>query len=215
MDPDLISAWLREERLAFADFFDQLTPGEWQRESLCAGWTVHDVLAHITTVDTLGSTVVGLIRARGNWDRMNAEAARRVSARHRPDELIERLRASAGSTRRSPGAAPADPLVDIVVHEQDVARPLGRTLHTAPERVALALDHVLASRFYGARKRVRGLRLTATDADWTYGDGPEQVRAPAIDLLFLATGRGLSRNRPGGAPPPQGPGGPPHTGLKR
>ncbi len=116
-----------------------------------------------------------------------------MSARYSPAELIARLRASAGSSRRSPGAAPADPLVDIIVHQQDVARPLGRAMHTPPERVVAALDHVLASRFYGARKRLRGLRLTATDADWSSGDGPEQVRAPAIDLLFLATGRDLSR----------------------
>lgn len=192
-DPDLISTWLRAERLAFADFFDELTDDEWQRESLCPGWTIHDVLAHITSVDTLGSTLVGLIRARGDWDRMNAEAARRVSARHTPAELIAQLRDSAGSSRRSPGASPMDPLADIIVHEQDVARPLGRTLHSPTERVVAALDHVLASRFYGARKRVRGLRLTATDADWSAGDGPEQVRAPAIDLLFLATGREFSR----------------------
>ncbi|NEW29453.1 maleylpyruvate isomerase family mycothiol-dependent enzyme [Nocardia cyriacigeorgica] len=194
MDPDLISTWLRAERLAFADFFDELSDDEWQRESLCAGWTIHDVLAHITSVDSLGSTLMGLIRARGNWDRMNADAARRVSARYAPAELIAQLRAAAGSSRRSPGAAPADPLVDVIVHEQDVARPLGRTLHTPPPRVVAALDHVLASRFYGARKRLRGLRLTATDADWSYGDGPEQVRAPAIDLLLLATGREVARS---------------------
>ncbi|WP_280229774.1 maleylpyruvate isomerase family mycothiol-dependent enzyme [Nocardia cyriacigeorgica] len=103
MDPDLISTWLRAERLAFADFFDELTDDEWQRESLCPGWTIHDVLAHITSVDTLGSTLAGLVRARGNWDRMNADAARRVSARYSPAELIARLRASAGSWAGGPG----------------------------------------------------------------------------------------------------------------
>ncbi|WP_280202190.1 maleylpyruvate isomerase family mycothiol-dependent enzyme [Nocardia cyriacigeorgica] len=109
MDPDLISTWLRAERLAFADFFDELTDDEWQRESLCPGWTIHDVLAHITSVDTLGSTLAGLVRARGNWDRMNADAARRVSARYSPAELIARLRASAGSWgggRRAPPPPP-------------------------------------------------------------------------------------------------------------
>ncbi|NEW41659.1 maleylpyruvate isomerase family mycothiol-dependent enzyme [Nocardia cyriacigeorgica] len=193
MDRDQILMWLRAERLAFADFLDELSEDEWARDSLCAGWTVHDVLAHLTSPDTVRDTVVGLIRARGNWDRMTAEMARGRSARFTPTELIAQLRESAGSSRRAPGAAPADPLVDIIVHEQDIARPLGRSRHTPPERVVAALDHVLASRFYGARQRLAGMRLTATDVEWAYGTGPEQVDAPAIDLLLLATGRDFSR----------------------
>lgn len=82
-----------------------------------------------------------------------------------------------------------DPLVDIIVHGQDIARPLERNWQTPTERVAAALDHVVASRFYGARKRLRGARLTATDTDWTYGDGPEEIHGSVTDLLLVATGR--------------------------
>ncbi|GAA5083629.1 maleylpyruvate isomerase family mycothiol-dependent enzyme [Nocardia iowensis] len=108
---------------------------------------------------------------------------------HTPTELIAQLRACASSARRAPGAAPVDPLVDIIVHGQDIARPLERNWQTPTERVAAALDHVVASRFYGARKRLRGARLTATDTDWTYGDGPEEIHGSVTDLLLVATGR--------------------------
>lgn len=191
MDRELIARDLRAERLDLADFLEELTPEEWSRDSLCADWSVREVAAHLTTADTLGATLAGLVRARGDWDRMNADAAVAHAARHTPRELVAQLRAFAESPRRSPGAAPIDPLADIIVHGQDIARPLGRTRTAPTDQVVACLDHIVASRFYGARKRLRGLRLTATDADWTHGTGPERVEAPALDLLLLATGRRL------------------------
>ncbi|MGW5438705.1 maleylpyruvate isomerase family mycothiol-dependent enzyme [Nocardia asteroides] len=189
MDRDRIQAWLRAERLDLADFLDTLGPDDWARPSACAGWTVHDVLAHVTSTDTVRDTVVGLIRARGDWNRMTARLATDYAARHTPADLITQLRAAADSTRRAPGAAPIDPLVDLIVHGQDIARPLGR-VRTAPTDTVLAcLDHVLASRFYGARTRLRHIRLTATDTTWTQGPGPTEIEAPALDLLLVATGR--------------------------
>ena len=59
----------------------------------------------------------------------------------------------------------------------------------AAPRAVPALQHAATSRFYGARKRFRGIRLTATDADWTLGDGSLQVHGPVSDLLLVATGR--------------------------
>ncbi|WP_028478613.1 maleylpyruvate isomerase family mycothiol-dependent enzyme [Nocardia sp. CNY236] len=188
-DRDLILTWVRAERLALADFLEDLGETEWAQDSLCSGWTIHDVLAHITVRDTLRTALVGMIRARGDWDRMTADLAREQAARFTPTQLIAQLRDMAGSAHRAPGAAPVDPLVDIIVHGQDIARPLGRTWQPSAERVVVALDHVLTSRFYGARKRLRGARLTATDIEWTYGDGHQEIQEQAIDLLLVATGR--------------------------
>lgn len=189
IDDAVAQSWIRAERLDLADFFDELTEAEWTQPSLCPGWTVHDVLAHVSTTDTLRDTVVAIFRAKGNWNRMNAEMATMRAARYTPAELIAQLREFADSTRRAPGAGVLDPLVDIIVHGQDVARPLGRTRETPVERVVPALDYAIASRFYGARKRLRGNRLSATDTEWTYGEGPEEIKGPAIDLLLMATGR--------------------------
>ncbi|MGW0247557.1 maleylpyruvate isomerase family mycothiol-dependent enzyme [Nocardia goodfellowii] len=194
MDRVQIQEQVRDERLALADFLEGLSEQEWRRPSLCAGWTVHEVLAHLTLSnrDTVRSVLLDVIRARGNWDRANADAARRQAARYTPTELIALLRAGADCHRRSPGAGALDPLVDIIVHGQDIARPLGRDYRPPAERVVAPLDYALGSMFYGAKKRLRGKRLIATDARWSHGDGPEEVRGPVVDLLLLATGREVS-----------------------
>ncbi|MFG1792350.1 maleylpyruvate isomerase family mycothiol-dependent enzyme [Nocardia sp. NPDC049149] len=191
VDRDQILAWVRAERLTLADFLDDLDEHEWQVDSLCDGWTVHQVLGHITSQDTVRSTVIGLIRAKGNWDRMNAQAARDHAARFAPAELIAQLRAAAGSTHLAPLSSPLDPLVDIMIHGQDIARPLGRTRPMPTEQAIAALEHLIRSPFYGARKRLKGLRLTATDAAWMHGDGPDEIRGPLSELFLVATGRSV------------------------
>lgn len=191
MDHDRTRIWIRTQRLALADFLDDLTEPEWAVDSLCSGWTIHEVLAHVTLSSRVGlwETIFGVLRARGDWDRMTARWARDRAARFTPTELIAQLRESAGATRRAPGADVVDPLVDIMIHGQDIARPLGRTLEMPTEPAIVVLDHVLRSRFYGAHKRLAGLRLTATDAAWSSGAGPDEVCGPLSDLLLVATGR--------------------------
>ena len=42
--------------------------------------------------------------------------------------------------------------------------------------------------FVKSKQRMDGLRWTATDVEWTFGDGPE-VTGPAEALILLASGR--------------------------
>jgi uncharacterized protein (TIGR03083 family) len=183
--------WVEAERMSFADLLDDLGEDEWSVDSLCAGWTVLEVAAHLTlsTRMTFGMSVVGAIRARGSFDRMVGELARRRATQYRRGELIGQIRATAGSDRRAPGAGPLDPLLDVLVHGQDIARPLGRVRVMPTEPALAALEHVRTSAFYGARKRLRGVTLVATDADWSGGEGADELRAPLADLILLATGR--------------------------
>ena len=83
MDLDMITMWTRAERLGLADFLDDLDDHEWTAESLCPGWTVLDVLAHLTlsTRVTLGATIAGIVRARGDWNRMTERMARERARR--------------------------------------------------------------------------------------------------------------------------------------
>ncbi|MGY5307025.1 maleylpyruvate isomerase family mycothiol-dependent enzyme [Nocardia gipuzkoensis] len=191
MDLDKIMMWTRAERLGVADFLDDLHDHEWAADSLCPGWTVHDVSAHLTLSNrvTLGATIAGVVRARGDWNRMTEWMARDRASRYTPAELIAQLREGAGWTRRAPGAGPLDPLVDTMIHGQDIARPLGRRRDMPAEQAVVALEHVLRSPFYGSKKRLRGVRVVATDAEWSAGSGPEEIHGPLSDLLLLATGR--------------------------
>lgn len=190
MDRQAIVRAVEAERRDLADLLDRLAPADWDVDSLCAGWTVRDVVAHMTLATRLSkpAAVLGVLRARGDINRMIGDAARRRAAEFGPAELVAQLRATAGSARRPLGSQPADPLVDLLVHGQDIARPLGRTRTMPLERVLPALEHVWSSSFYGARKRFSGLRFVATDLDWSAGEGPE-VRGPGGELLLLLTGR--------------------------
>lgn len=104
--------------------------------------------------------------------------------RVRPGERVAQLPETAGSARRAPLSSPVDPLVDALVHGQDVAPPLGRERAMPPEQTAAALGHVLASLFYGARKRLSG-----TPADVSAGDRQGNVESWAM------TGGGDGRRR--------------------
>ncbi len=133
------------------------------------------------------------VRARGSFDRMEVQVAHDRATAFTPAQLVAQLRESAASSRRMPGSGPMDPLMDLVVHAQDIARPLGRPYSSPPEVVLASLAYVAASRFLGGPPRVAGLELVATDAGWSSGQGP-QVCGTAEDLLLIAAGRpaGLS-----------------------
>lgn len=190
MEPAEIVSAIEAERLDLAVMLDELAPADWTTPSLCAAWTVQDVVAHLTLATRLTplAAIGGVLKARGNINRMIGDAARRRSAQFGPAQLVAQLRETAGSAKRPLGTQPPDPLVDVLVHGQDVARPLGRTRAMDPTRVAPALAHVAGSSFYGVGKRFPGLRFVATDLDWSSGAG-EEVRGPGGQLLLLLTGR--------------------------
>ncbi|EMD26678.1 maleylpyruvate isomerase family mycothiol-dependent enzyme [Amycolatopsis azurea] len=191
MDDGEILAWTETARLSFAELLEGLDEKDWSAKTLCTEWTVHALAAHLaqTTRNRLKDTLVGIVKARGNWDRMNVDQAIAYGTRFSPAELVAQIREDAGSPRRSPGAKPIDPLADVLIHGQDVARPLG-IARPMPEKPAIAsLEHLLVSPFWGAKKRCRDLRLIATDAEWSGGAGSEEVRGPLVDLLLAVSGR--------------------------
>lgn len=194
MDQPTILAAVEAERLKLCAFLDTLDPTDWATPSLCAGWTVRDVVAHLTTPTrtTMFEMITGAIRALGNFHRMADRQARTRAAAFPPADLIAQLRETAGSTRRMPGSAPMDPLVDILAHGQDIARPLGRSLPVPTDLAVAALDHVKANSFFGAPQRITDLRLVASDADWAHGTAADEVHGPAADLLLAVLGRPIA-----------------------
>ncbi|MHA6784285.1 maleylpyruvate isomerase family mycothiol-dependent enzyme [Pseudonocardia saturnea] len=185
-----IASAVRTVRLDLADYLAGLDDADWDKPSLCEAWTVREVVAHLTltTRATIPFLLRSAIRARGSFDRMEETIARERAARFPTAELVEQLRESADSTRRTPGSTPMDPLMDLLIHGQDIARPLRRP-HAMPTGLALpSLVYVAGNRFMGGPKRVAGLDLVATDAGWSSGEGLA-VRGTAEDLLLAAAGR--------------------------
>lgn len=191
MDDAELHAAIESERLRLADVLDELAPEEWDDESLCTGWTVKTLVAHLTLTSRITrlEALRGVVAARFDINAFIDRAARARAAQYSVPELISQFRESAGWTKRPMGAKPLDPFVDIQVHGQDLTRPLRRTLPMAPEHAVPALGFVLSTSFYGAPKRFAGLHLVATDTDWSHGEGDRELRGPAGDLLLVATGR--------------------------
>jgi uncharacterized protein (TIGR03083 family) len=189
MDRNEIWTAIDTERTSLADLLAELAPEEWEHPSWCDAWRVRDVAAHLTLAHTgAAAAVPALIRARGSFDRMIRDTA--LAAAVAPtDELVARIRAMVGSRRHAVGTTELEPLIDVLVHAQDVAGPLGRERPMPPEASATAADRVWARGFpFWARRRLRGVSLVATDSAWRAGAGPA-ICGTTGDLLVLSTGR--------------------------
>lgn len=177
-----------EQRADLADMLDGLTAEQWDAPSLCEGWSVRDVAAHLTHLhaDVRRMMVAGLrsgFRFDAMMDRLVA-----MDGRTR-EEITAALRAIVGSRRRPPTRTPLDPLMDVLVHGQDIAKPLGidRPMPT-PAAVAVA-HHLWHMRFpMSPRRELAGYRLVADDADFAVGTGTP-LRAPIRDLVLVLGGR--------------------------
>jgi len=189
MDRDQVWHTIDRERLSLADLFDDLSPQEWETPSLCAGWRVRDVAAHLTLSQMgLFPAVVAAVRARGNFNRMVHDTAVR-QARLPVREYAPRLRAMAGSRRKAPGVSHLEPLIDVLVHGQDIAIPLGRPRPVPKEAAMAAADRVWPDLFpWRAARKLGGFRFAATDCSWTAGAG-QLVEGPIAAILLLLTGR--------------------------
>jgi uncharacterized protein (TIGR03083 family) len=181
------------ERRSLADLLEGLSAAEWDRPSLCAGWRVRDVAAHLALAHTGPATAaIGMLRAGGSFDRMVRDTAVRHAAVP-ADQVIAEIRAMVGSRRRAPGVSHLEPMLDVLVHGQDIAIPLGRPRSVPVDAAAAAATRVWTmgwpmSRAFRARSRLAGLALSATDTAWRVGEG-EPVEGPMDALLLLLTGR--------------------------
>ena len=177
------------ERARLADALAELTPDQWRAPSACAGWTVEDVVAHLSAVASTGTVawIVSIVRARFDADRHNA----RLLAKQRgttPAETRETFRRSIASTI-APAKAYTALLGETVVHGQDIARPLGITLEPAPEAVAKVARFYARKDFaVNSKTLVAGLTLRADDVPFEAGTGP-LVHGPVLDLVLTMAGR--------------------------
>jgi uncharacterized protein (TIGR03083 family) len=184
-----IWATVDDERGSLADLLEGLPPADWERPSLCAGWRVRDVAAHLALAHMgFRAAASSLLRARGSFDRMVDQTAR-AHAVVPPEQVVAEIRAMLGSRRHAPGTSIVEPLTDVLVHGQDIARPLGLVRPVPPAAAAIAADRTWSVNWpFWPRRRLRGLALEATDHPWRVGAGAP-VAGSMGDLLLLLTGR--------------------------
>ncbi len=189
-----------EERQDILAFLRSLTSEEWEMPSLCAGWRIKDVAAHLLVDEPVQGGMASrvlplLVRQRSSIDRVNsawiAQNRDRASGSI-VDSFQDDSQSAVGVIGHLLG--PAVALRALVIHHQDMRRPLHTARVVPPDRLLAALDALLTwkgSVSIGSRSRARGLRLRALDIPWSHGAGPE-VFGPGEAIVMALAGRGVA-----------------------
>jgi uncharacterized protein (TIGR03083 family) len=180
---------IHAERQALAADLRPLDDAQWAAPSLCEGWTVRDVLAHMASAASLTppaffATLAGSGFSFGKLQEKGIARQRGAS----PADTLARFDAVQTSVKHPPGP-PVTWLGETIVHSEDIRRPLGIGHQYPADAVAQVADFYQGSNLLiGSKRRIEGLALRATDADWSHGTGPE-VSGPLLSLVLAMTGR--------------------------
>jgi uncharacterized protein (TIGR03083 family) len=193
---------MRDERRDLRQFLTTLSPEQWQTASLCRGWTVRDVVAHMVAWDDLllyktrGEHIRALLRFFGLYMRSFGSMALlnrrldRVVADATAEELLQRFGADDSPDLKwlFDGSNPGAHLAEYVIHDQDIRVPLGLERQVPADRLVAALEGVgnLPSVRLGVWIRKARRRWTANDVDWSAGRGTSTSESGQAILLRLA-----------------------------
>jgi uncharacterized protein (TIGR03083 family) len=193
-----------EERRQLRALLHDLAPEQWHRASLCAGWSVRDVVAHLVAWDdlllyrtqrehgrVLGRFLWLYARSFASMDRLNARLERDTDGLA-PEQLVHRFGADDSPSLRwlFDGTNPGAHLAEYVIHDQDIRVPLRMPRAVPSQHLAAALDGVtkLPGVRWSAWWRLRQRRWEATDLRWECGHGPT-TRASGVAILMALAGR--------------------------
>lgn len=185
--------FVHDERHALVADLASLSDEQWATPSLCAGWTVEDVVAHV--VDTARTSRWRFLRelalARFDFDRQNQRGMERYRGAT-PAETLDGLRAAV-ELRLTPPAPLVTRSVEAIVHGEDVRRPLGLTRAYDTDAVVASFGWQArtSAAMGGAKSLLEGIAVRASDADLVHGEGAE-VTGPALELLLASCGRAVA-----------------------
>jgi uncharacterized protein (TIGR03083 family) len=195
---DMIAA----QRAELAEVLTGLPESDWDEPTLCAGWRVREVVAHITMPFRLGRAqfALELAKSRGRFNEMADRVARRDAAAMSPADLAGALRSNTRHPWKPPGGGFTGALAHDLIHGLDITVPLGLDRPVPEERLRLVLPASMTDRsvkFFGTD--LDGIELRATDMDWSLGSGTP-LEGTAADLLLVLCGRTLPPGRLAGEP---------------
>ncbi len=187
----MVDIWptVHAERRALADQLSSLDDSAWATPTYCAEWSVRDVLAHMTAASKITplSFFPKVIAAGFSLTRMQAKDVARERGTSGKDALA-RFTAQIGSTKHPPGPNETW-LGEVLVHAEDIRRAVHLD-HSYPLDAAaqVADSYAKSNLVIGGKRRIDGVKLRATDHDWSHGSGPV-VEGPMMSLLLAITGR--------------------------
>ncbi|MEU8221022.1 maleylpyruvate isomerase family mycothiol-dependent enzyme [Kribbella sp. NPDC048915] len=196
-----IRAAVAAERAELTDVLAGLADDDWDKATLCAGWRVREVVAHITTPYRISTpkVVLGMLRAGGSFNRYADRQARRDAVELTPAQLVDCLRQNISHPWKPPGGGYEGSLSHDVIHGLDITVALGIDRRVPLDRLRIVLDAAgpRQPKYFGVD--LTDVQLQATDLDWTYGAGTP-VTGTAQDLLLVLSGRHLPPDHLSGEP---------------
>ena len=178
-------------REALGGYLSGLTPEDWNTASLCTGWTVKDVAAHLLVIPTMsrGRVFRSFVGSGFNLDKMNAKFVAGLTAKLSTSEIAATTRTSAASRSMPPGLKLPGVLTEVAVHAADISDAVGKPFDLPTGDYVACLEHIKnVQPVFGTKKRIAGLTLKADDSDWSTGSGPA-VSGPSRQLLLALAGR--------------------------
>jgi uncharacterized protein (TIGR03083 family) len=206
-------AWLQPavaaEFASLAGLLTDATPAQWDTPSLCEGWRVREVIAHLTMATRYSEEEImaGLRECGFDFTRLSNQIAAR-DAGLPAGELVASLRSEVMQRWAPPGGGYHGALNHVVIHGLDVTVPLGVPRRTPDDAIRVILDDLTRGDVHeNFGISIKGRCLRATDLDWSYGSGPA-LTAAAADLALAMCGRAVPAGRLDGEPlhrtgPPQ------------
>ncbi len=190
-----VQTWVAGTYVGLADLLAAGPAGSWDAPTLCAGWQVRHVVAHVTMPARLSAEQFGaeMAAARGDFGRLSDTVAARDAALPAAD-LLGALRSPVLHGWQPPGGGAAGALTHAVVHALDVTVALDRPPVAPADAVAAVLDQLTAADGAVFRTDLTGVGVEATDTAWSWGSG-EPVRADSGQLVALLAGRRLPDGR--------------------
>lgn len=187
-----------DERIDLADFLETLTPEKWAVESLCEGWTVRDVVAHVVSYEGVGAGGLARRFTQGRFmlNRINGLSLQQHRERQ-PDELIRLLREHAAPRGLTSAFGGRIALLDTLMHHQDIRRALRMPRDVPAERLRVALPFAFVAPPIKAMWHARGVKMIATDIGWSGGAGPEARGAGEAVLMTMGGRRGVAEELTG------------------
>jgi uncharacterized protein (TIGR03083 family) len=183
---------IADERRELAELLRGLSDGQWDQPTMCEGWRVREVVAHITMPFRYSGPrfLLELAKSRGRFNPMADRLARRDAAELSATELVDCLAANVNHAWKPPGGGFAGALSHDVIHGLDITVALGIDRKIPAERMLAVLGALSERQLKYFGTDLTGIQLRADDLDWTYGTG-RPVSAPAQDLLLAICGRDL------------------------
>lgn len=187
-----VRAMIAAERRDLAGVFGGLPDRSWDLPTLCAGWRVREVVAHMTMPFRYSTPrfITELVWSGGRFHRMADRCARR-DATIDADELVSALRDNATYPWKPPGGGFEGALTHDVIHGLDITVPLGIGRRVPDERLRTVLSGLSTPKtlkYFGAG--LDGVELRADDLDWSFGSGTP-LSGAAQDLVLVLCGRRL------------------------